>query len=153
MDIDIEGVHPGGGLFRKWFFRILLLVAALACFLGNVVNISDRWQLSHGVSATIKAASKHQEIPRSYSEYEGKLRAVFDVKILSANGTEFITQLFLPKEVVENLIQGGSVDIVYVKDNPRRHLIKGDALPPYGVGLFLAGLAFLAVFCFSLKLR
>ena len=153
MDIDIEGVHPGGGLFRKWFFRILLLVAALACFLGNVVNISDRWQLSHGVSATIKAASKHQEIPRSYSEYEGKLRAVFDVKILSANGTEFITQLFLPKEVVENLIQGGSVDIVYVKDNPRRHLIKGDALPPYGVGVFLAGLAFLAVFCFSLKLR
>ena len=153
MDIDIEGVYPGGGPIRKWFFRIFLLVGALACFLGNIVNISDRWQLSHGVSATIKVASKHQEIPRSYSEYEGKLRAVFDVKILSANGSEFNTQLFLPKEVVENLIQGGSVDIVYVKDNPRRHLVKGDVLPPYGVGLFVGGLAFLAVFLFSLKLQ
>lgn len=153
MDIDIEGVHPGGGLFRKWLFRIFLLVGALACFLGNILNISDRWQLSHGVSATIKAAGKHQEIPRNYSEYEGKLRAVFDVKILSANGNEFITQLFLPKEVIEKLIQGGSAEIVYVKNNPRRHLVKGDALPPYGIGLLLGGLAFLAVFLLSLKLR
>ena len=153
MDIDIEGVNPGRGLFRKWFFRIFLLVGALACFLGNSVNISDRWQLSHGVSATIKAASKHQETPRNYSEYEGKLRAVFDVRVLSMNGNEFITQLFLPKEVVEKLVQGGSVEIVYVKDNPRRHLVKGDALPPYGIGLFLGGLAFLVVFFFSLRLR
>lgn len=153
MEIEIEGLEPGKGLVRKWYFRIALLVGAITCFLGPIVTSIDRYELSHGVPATIERASKYTTAPTKWSGYEGRLRASFDVKVHAADGREFITPLFLPKEIVESLMQGEKAEIVFVKDRPGRHLLKGEPLPQVSWSLILGGFIFLGVFILSLKLR
>jgi hypothetical protein len=44
-------------------------------------------------------------------------------------------------------------EIVYVKDNPGRHLLRGEPLPPFGWGWFVGGCVFLVLFIVAMKLR
>ncbi len=74
-------------------------------------------------------------------------------KVKPSEGKEFSTNLFLPKEVVEGLLDGEQQQIIFVKDNPRRFLLKGEPLPPFGFVWSVLGLVFFAVFLYSLKLR
>ncbi|HEY8244337.1 MAG: hypothetical protein ACHQJ7_05195 [Vicinamibacteria bacterium] len=153
MDFDLENAHLGRGLVRKWAFRIVLLLGAITCFFEPVVAALDRHALSNGVPATIERAGKFAAAPASWTEYEGEPRAVFDVKVRPAGQEAFNTSLFLTREAVERLMKGETVEIVYVKDNPRRHLLKGKPLPPFGWGWILGGFVFLALFIVAMKLR
>jgi len=75
------------------------------------------------------------------------------VKVRPAGQEAFNTSLFLAREAVERLMKGETVEIVYVKDNPRRHLLKGEPLPPFGWGWILGGFVFLALFILAMKLQ
>ena len=141
------------GLVHKWFFRIMLLVGAIACFLGPAVNAFDRYDLSNGIPARIEIANKNVAAPTSWSNYQGQLRAVVDVKVHAADGREFITPLFLTKETIESLRRGEKTEIVFVRDRPQRHMLKGEPLPPTGWGLLAGGAIFLGIFVLSMKLR
>src|SRR5438105_4132863 len=141
------------GLMRSWLFRIMLLAMALSCFVVTMADTYDRLQLSmHGVSATIQPASKGQTAPTSWASYEGRLRALF-VKIKEKDGKEFSRSLFLAKEAVEKLLTGEQEEIIFVRDNPQRFLMKGEPLPPFSFGWSILGLVFFGVFLYSLNLR
>ena len=141
-------------LVRGWTFRIFLFVGALCGFLGTAANTEHRWQISmHGVPAQIEAASPTQAIPDHWSDYEGRLRAPFVVKIKPENRRPILSELFLPKDVVEALLKGETREIVFADGNSRSFIMQGDPLPPFGVGWFLLGSFFLALFLYSLRLR
>jgi hypothetical protein len=129
-------------LVRGWTFRIFLLVAALAGFLGTAADTEHRLQISmHGVPATIELASKTQTLPNNWSNYENRLRAPFFVKIKPDNGDRLSAELFLSKEVVEALLKGETRKIVFAEANPRRFIMQDDPLPPFGVGWLIFGLS------------
>jgi hypothetical protein len=153
MDLELGDVTPGRGLAKAWFFRISLLVGAIACFFAPIKTMIDRHEFSNGVEATIEMASKHLAAPSNWSNHKGRLYASYDVRVRAADGREFITPLFLPKEVIERLIRGEKAQIVFVKDRPKRHLLKGEPLPTIAWGWVLGGAVFLGVFLFSLRLR
>ena len=142
------------GLVRSWAFRITLLAMGLSCFVVTIADTHDRLQLSmYGVPATIQLASKAETAPTDWAPYEGRLRALFYVKVKANDGKEFSSSLFLPKEVVEKLLNGEQEEIIFAKSNPRRFLIKGEPFPSFGFGWSVLGLSFFAVFLYSLKLR
>ncbi len=144
---------PSTGLLRGWTFKIMLLAMSLSCFIGTIANTYDRLQLSNGVPATIECASGSQKAPSDWSEYEGRVRSQFYVKVKTTDGKESFSTLYLTKEVIDGLVNGKQSQIIFVRDNPRRFLMKGEPLPSFGLGWALMGAVFLAVFLYSLKLR
>lgn len=145
---------PSTGLLRGWTFRIFLLVAAFAGFIGTAADTHHRLQVStYGIPATIKLASRYQTPPTSWYHHEGSPRASFLVKISPDNGSELTSELYLPKEIVEALLRGESRRIVFADGNPRRFILQGDPLPPFGVGWLVFGVVFLGLFLYSLRLR
>jgi len=127
---------------------------SLGCFVVTLANTMDRLQLSMGgVPATIERASKTQIAPTDWSLYEDQLHALFLVKVKTKDGKESSANLFLTKEVVAALLNGQQGRIIFAKDNPRRFLMHGDPLPPFGIGWFVTGLLFFAGFLYSLRLR
>lgn len=153
MDFDIENAGSARNPVRRLGFIVMLLACSLACFVSVIADIVDRNKLANGVPATIKNVGSFQGLPNSYSFYEGEQRAVFDVKIENKDGGVQVLPLFLPKPVIEKLIAGESEEIVYVKDNPRRHLIAGRALPAVGWGWAVGGVVFLLVGLFAARIR
>jgi hypothetical protein len=153
MESELGNVTPGRGLPKAWFFRISLLVFALTCFFAPLKALMDRHELSRGEEATIESASKNSAAPTNWSNHKGQLYASYDVRVHAADGREFITPLFLPKEVIERLIQGGEADIIFVKERPQRHLFKGEPLPAFSWGWILGGVFFMGLFILSLRLR
>lgn len=153
MDLELGNVTPGRGLAKAWFFRIALLVFALACFFAPIKTLIDRHEFSNGVEATIEMASKHVAAPGNWSKHKGGLYASYDVRVHAADGRQFITPLFLSKEVIERLIRGEKAEIIFVKDRPKRHLLKGEPLPTVAWVWVLGGVVFLGVFILSLRLR
>ena len=148
----MQSQRPTVGLGRAWFFRIGLLVLALCGFVNFFANIADRMQFSvHGVRATITRATPTQQAPIGTGWLNGQHD--FYVKATTANGKESFLTLFLSRQTIEQLVDGGRVEIVYVRDNPRRHLLKGEPLPSVGVGWVLFGFAAFAAFWYSLRLR
>jgi hypothetical protein len=153
MELEIERITPGKGPVKAWFFRISILVGVLTCFFSPIKTAMERHELSNGVEATIVRASEYLAAPSNWSNYKGQSYASYDVKVNAADGRKFTTVLFLPKEVIEHLIQGGETEIVFVRDRPRRHLLKGEPLPAYSWGWVLCGVVLLGVFILSLRLR
>ncbi len=151
--MELDHITPGRGLAKKWFFRISLLFGAVACFMAPVITMIDRYELSNGVPATIERASKYLAAPTQWSDYEGRLHASYEVKVHPVDGPEFVTPLFLPKEVIESLTRGEKAEIVYVKERPGRHLLKGQPLPAIAWGWIVGGVMFMGLFIFSLRLR
>ena len=149
----MDDTAPTTKLVTKWKFRLMLLAAALAGFLSVAADAYDRWKFSHAVHATIRLASKTQALPANWSNYEGKLRAPFVVTVRSADGSERSSELFLPKDVVEALLKGEEREIIYIEDNQRRFLMKGDPLPSISLGWLAFGVAASAVFLWSLRLN
>jgi len=141
------------GFVRGWMFRIMLLAMALSCFVITLADTVDRLHLSGGVPATIELASTAETAPASWSPYEGRMRALFYVKVVTNDGKESSTSLFLPKETVEALLNGQKEPIVFARDNPRRFLLQSEPLPAFGIGWFLLGLVFFVVFLYSLRVR
>lgn len=142
------------GLILGWTFRILLLLLSLSCLLETIANTLGRRQFSvHGIPATIERALDSQKAPANWSDYKGGLRSDFQVKIKTADGKEFFANLFLPREVVDGLLEGQQKQIIYAKDNPRSFLMKGEPLPAFGLWWLLGGGLFFALFLYSLKLR
>lgn len=152
MDLD-EASVPGGRQGRKWFFIVSLFAASAACGVSVVADLVDRNKLANGVPATIKNVGSFQSAPASYSHYEGEQRAVFDVKIEDRDGSTQVLPLFLPKPVIEKLVAGETEQIVYVQDNPRRHLIAGRDLPAVGWGWGVGSAAFFLVGLLALRIR
>lgn len=148
----MESQQPSVGLVRAWSFRIWLLVAALAGFVGTIVNTQDRLQFSSkGVAATITRASDTQKVPTDADWLGGQHD--FYVKAVSRDGKESSFTLLLSRPTIETLVDGGQAEIIYVRDNPRRHLMQGEPLPPFGLGWLVFGLASLSVFLYSLQLK
>ena len=144
--------QPTVGLFRAWFFRIWLLLFALIGFVNAFENTADRlWLSLHGVAATITQASYTQKVPSDAGWFENQHD--FYVKATTGDGRESSFTLFLPRHVIETLVSGGRAEIIYARDNPRRHMMKGEPYPPFGIGWLLCGLATFAVFLFSLRLK
>jgi hypothetical protein len=143
---------PTVGLFRAWFFRIWLLVCVLTGFIGAIEHTTDRRQLSvHGVNATITRASDTQRVPADAGWLSNQHD--FYVKATTTDATESSFTLFLPRDVIEKLVDGGRAEIVYARDNPRRHIMEGEPYPPFGIGWLMFGLAALLVFLISLRLK
>ncbi len=69
------------------------------------------------------------------------------------DGKESFASLFLPKEAVDAMLNQQQPEIVFVRERPSRFLMKGEPLPPFGLGWALGGLVLFAVFLYSLKLR
>lgn len=142
------------GLLLGWSFRILLLALSVSCFLGTIANTFDRRQFSvHGIPATIERALDSQKAPSNWSDYKGNQRSGFEVKVKTADGKDFFANLFLTREVVDGLLDGQQKQIIFVKDNPRRFLVKGEPFPSFGLWWLLGGGLFFALFMYSLKLR
>lgn len=140
------------GLFRAWSFRAWLLVCILVCFLAFIRQVADRLQLSsHGVAATITRASSTERVP-NYSGWSDNQHD-FYVKATASDGSESLFSLFLTRDVIEKLVGGGQAEIIYARDNPRRHIMKGEPYPPFGFGWLLFDLAVVPVFLWSLRLK
>jgi hypothetical protein len=153
MEPELGNVTPGRGLAKAWFFRIALLVCAIVCFFAPLKTMIDRHELSNGVEATIERASKHLEAPSNWSNHKGRLYASYEVRVNATGGRKFITALFLPKEVIVRLIRGGKAEIIFVKDRPQRHLLKGEPLPTFSWTWVLGGVILMGLFVISLRLR
>ncbi len=142
------------GLVRGWTFRIMLLVASVTFFLGAMAHTHDRWQFSRqGVPATIEVAYSNQKAPSTWSAYEGQLRSMFVVRVKTSDGPATLGSLFLEQGVINRLLSGQQEQIIYVKDNLQRFMMKSDPLPPYGVWQLLGGILFFMLFLYSLRLR
>jgi hypothetical protein len=153
VDLELDNATPGRGLAKAWFFRISMLLGVLTCFFAPIKTAMERHELSNGVEATIVRASEYLAAPTNWSNHKGRLYASYEVRVNAADGRTFVTALFLPKEVIKRLIQGGEAEIVFVRDRPKRHLLKGEPLPAYSWGWVVAGVFFMGVFIFSLRLK
>jgi hypothetical protein len=140
------------GLFNAWFFRIGLLAVSLCAFVIFFAHAADRLRFSlHGVRATITRASSTQDVPID-AQWVGD-RHDFYVKATARDGKESFVTLLLSRRIIEQLVDGGRAEVVYVRDNPRKLLMKGDALPSPGIGWLIFGLAVFPVFLRSLRLN
>jgi hypothetical protein len=141
-------------LVRSWVFRTLLLMMALCCFVVTFADTVDRLNLStYGIPATIETARAHQQLPTQWSDYAGQSRSLFHVRLKERDGKESATSMYLPRDAVEALLKGELRQIVFVRDNPQRFLLAGEALPAFGLLWLLGGVIFFAIFLYSLKLR
>jgi hypothetical protein len=145
---------PSVGLVRGLVFKVLLAVMALCCFVIALPQIWARVQLTrNGIPATIRSASASATAPTDWSDYEGAPRALFPVRIATDEGASLAMNLFLPETAVRQLLDGDSVRITMVRNNPRMFRLAGAPLPPLGGGWILLGLLLGATFLFSLRLR
>ena len=141
------------GIFRAWYFRIFLLLGVLVGFGSFFDAATDRFALSmRGVSATITLASPSEKLP---AEGFGWLNNQHDfrVKATTSDGKESVFTVFLPRQVIEDLVNGGQAGIIYARNNPRFHIMKGEPYPPFGFGWLTFGVVALAVFVLSLRLK
>ena len=138
------------GVVRATTFKFMLLVMGLCCLVGVVANMHDHFEMAHAVPATISLDSTLEQLP---ADWGSENRAAFEVKVHAADGADSRQELYLARPVIESLLAGGSAEIVFVRDNPRRFQMQGDPLPPLGLGWLAGGLAFFGVFWFSLRLR
>lgn len=114
-------------------------------------DAADRLQFTlHGVRATITRASRTEKVPIGTGWVND--HHDFYVRATASDGKESYLTLFLSRQTIEQLVDGGRAEIVYVRDNPRRHLMKGEALPSAGIGWLIFGLAAFPVFLRSLRL-
>lgn len=144
---------PSVGFLRGLLFKVLLAAMALCCIVIALPQASARFQLSmDGVPATIQRASATTPAPTAWSEYAGASRALFPVRIASGDGRTLATNLFLPEAVIRRLLDGETVPITLVWKNPRRFLLEGESLPPYGGGWILLGLLFGGAFLYARRL-
>ena len=140
-------------LFRGWLFRIFLFVFALGGFIGMAAHTTERLSVTmYGIPAEIAMASVTQTLPTTWSEYNGSLKSTFTVRIQPMSRPEIVSDLFLSREVVQALMRGEKRKISYEEGNPRRYLLAGEEPPPFGFGWLLFGLAFSALFLWSLRL-
>lgn len=145
---------PSVGLARAWTFRIMLLVATLCGILGTANNTADRLALSmNGVPATITLARSSQKVPLPSDPGWLDGHYSYYVKVTTTDGKESYPTLFLSKQVIETIVEGGHAEIIFSKDNPGRFLMKGEPLPSFGFGWLIFGLAFFAIFLYSLRLK
>lgn len=141
-------------LFQGWFLRIFLLLAAVMGFLGVATTTSHRLNVTvMGVAGEMSAASLRQTLPVHWLATDVGPKADFTVQIRSTGNRSQTTMIHLRRDVVEALLRGETRRLTYEEGNPRNYLLVGEAPPPFGLGWLFLGLAFLAVFLYSLRLR
>jgi len=128
-------------LFKIWFFIILVLVLGLVGFLGFTVKQLDYWGLRlDGRPAQLEQASKSSP-PGPMSTVSDRAERLFEVKYTTVEGKRVVFERYVPTEIVAKLVAGGKVDIVYMPDNNRRFVYKGEERElPLGIPDLLLGL-------------
>jgi hypothetical protein len=76
----------------------------------------------------------------------------FRVKFKTEAGNQVVVERYVPIAIVDRLVKGEHVEIVYLPDNPPRFIYKGEQLPMGWLWL-LFGISMIGLFALSLRLR
>jgi hypothetical protein len=146
--------HPSVGLLKGNVFRGLLLGGALCCFALVVIGyFMHRDFVAQATPATIRAEKADQAAPTEWTNGEHGRQALFRVRMEPDQGEAFVHLLYLSEPTIESLRSGGSLRVVYLRDNPRRHFLEGDPTPTTPWGWLVPGVLLAGLFAWSLRLR
>lgn len=125
----------------------------VSSFLAIGPDVHRRLTLAtSGVRASIAAAHPNRPPPADWTRRDGVERAVFRVRVQSVQGTEFSSDLYLRRDVVEALARGEAREIVFAAGNPRMFRMADEdpnAIPLVWPAL---GCVLLGVFVYSLRI-
>ena len=113
---------------------LLLLMGLCALFVGGVDYFEARNFKVNGRESVLELA-----LPGDGLKYN------------TDAGYQYLPRSYVPASVAERVTKGERIEIIYIRDDPRRRIFKGEEVPQGGVYL-LVGLSLIGVFAFSLRL-
>ena len=150
--IDAETGDPGfARLFKGWFFRIMLFVVGavgLMIWIGDVVEIATyRFQ---GKPALLERGSK--AAPGPPVALNDGMHRLLVVSFTTEANERVSYERYVPQAIVDKLVAGERIPIVYLPDNPRGFNYRDEQLPR-GWGWLGVGIVGMGFFAWSLRLR
>ncbi len=139
-------------MVTAWKFRIMLLVMGLVGIVSFLADFVDyRAFQVDGTPAVLQQSSKASP-PGPAMFINDRVVHNFQVKYRTREGRQEIYERYVPSDIVKKLVDGGTVEILYLPDNPRRFIYKGEQLPMGGYWLAF-GVGMIGLFALSLRLR
>ncbi len=121
----------GGRVGKKIFFVAMLYCMGGAAAIVTVLTLYENidWKL-HGVPARMVLADTQRKIVLAPSDMSMQF---LDVKYVSAQGEVLVRQQILSGPNAHALLDGRSIPLTYIKDNPTRiRYTDDDASSPWG---------------------
>ena len=150
---DVEaGEQDFARLFKAWFFRIALLatgVIGFAIWIGDVVEIATYH--FQGKPAMLERGSKATPPGEPVQLPDGAHRLLV-VSFMTEANQRVSYERYVPQAIVDKLVAGERVPIVYLSDNPRAFIYGNEELPR-GWGWLAAEIGGMAFFAWALRLR
>jgi hypothetical protein len=148
---DEPGDEGFAHLFKVWLYRILLLVAGLVGLMGwgrDVYEIA----VYHFEGRPAQLERAPNATPGPPIVLNSGVNREFGVRFQTAPNEWAVYERYVPEAIVERLMAGKQVAIVYLPDNPRAFNYQEEELPR-GWGWLATGVVGMVLFVLSLRVR
>lgn len=126
-------------MFKVWFLIMLFFVGCLTGLLSWIADFSRYYDYSAHGKTTEATLLIRTATPTRSLFVDGETKYQIDLKFKTDDGVDVTVSPYLPASVIEKLKTDGSAEIVYLVDDPRSVIYKGQELPK-NFGSLLLGL-------------
>jgi hypothetical protein len=116
-------------MFKAWFVVIIFFVASITGFLGWLVNFEKYYDYSFNGKTAIARMATETWTPGEFISVDGETRYKVHLRYELESGDARFVSPYFPRHVIEKIQNDGTVEIIYLSDNPLRVIYKGDELP------------------------